>query len=276
MKLRLIFSFLILSSVMTSIWGQSRKHFYRKDNYYIGTSLGFGFTQPIIHERYNILEPTLQSAATDFDKKYEGLFQNIGGNYGLHFSFVYTRLFSVVCQPTFQTQRFSYMTNYSWSDSLSGGEVYKEFLHRQKISNLCIPIMGRLDFSSRKFSPFLQAGLSADIVYFGSKIIYSDAYIDGEVDRKSAGHSNVAEITQHLNRFNVSLLAGAGFVYYHEDFALSISGNIKYGMRPTINDSKRFEDFSGFAAPYLDVFDQVKLLNLDFLITAMVPLHKKW
>lgn len=276
MDLRSIFTVMTIVFVINHSFGQSRKHIYRKDRYYFGTSLGLGFTQPIVKERFNILEPTPQSANTDFDKKYGNLFQNGGGNYGLHISFSYTRLLSLICQPTFQTQRFSYMTNYHWSDSISGGEVYKEFLHRQKISKLCIPVIARMDFTTRQFSPFIQAGLSADILYFGSKIIYSDAYIDGEVDRKSAGHSSVAELTQHLNRFNVALVGGAGVSFYRENFALTLSGNLRYSLRPAFSDLRRFEDYTGFAAPYLDVFDKVNLLNLDFLVTASVPIHKKW
>jgi hypothetical protein len=228
---------------------QSRRHQYRKDRYFFGVTMGSGFTQPIVRERFSLMEVTPQSANEDFNKKYGNLFQHGGGIYGLHFSFAFTKLFSVVSQPCFQTQRYNYMNNYHWSDTITGGEVYKEFLHRQKISNIRIPILARMDFSARRWSPFIQAGLSADIAYFASKQIYTDNKVDRSVDRKS---------------------------YYREQFALSLSGNVRYGLRTTIDPLERYADYTGMAAEYLDVQDKFNLLNMDIMLTLMVPIHKKW
>ena len=111
--------------IAVQVEAQSRKHQYRKDRYFFGVTMGSGFTQPIIQERFSLLETTPQSANENFDKKYGNLFQHTGGIYGLHFSFAFTKLFSVVSQPCFQTQRYNYMNNYHWSDTITGGEVYK-------------------------------------------------------------------------------------------------------------------------------------------------------
>ena len=256
--------------------GQSRKHQYRKDRYFFGIQLGTGFMQPIIGERYSLLQATPESANKTYDKQYGHLFQNSGGIYGLHGSFAFTKLFSVLTQPCFQTQRYSYLTNYHWADTILGGELYKELLHRQKIANLRIPVLARMDFSARRFSPFVQAGLSLDIAYFASQIIYSDNYIDYQVDRKTANPSTLAEMTPHVNKVNVYAVGGAGCTYYREQFAVSLSGNIRYGLRSSINDQNRYADYTGFATEFLDVQDQFNLLNLDLMVTVMVPIHKKW
>ena len=122
---------ILMLLISVQVEAQSRKHQYRKDRYFFGVTMGSGFTQPIIQERFSLMETTPQSANENFDKKYGNLFQHGGGIYGLHFSFAFTKLFSVVSQPCFQTQRYNYMNNYHWSDTITGGEVYKEFLHRQ-------------------------------------------------------------------------------------------------------------------------------------------------
>ena len=262
--------------IAVQVEAQSRKHQYRKDRYFFGVTMGSGFTQPIIQERFSLLETTPQSANENFDKKYGNLFQHAGGIYGLHFSFAFTKLFSVVSQPCFQTQRYNYMNNYHWSDTITGGEVYKEFLHRQKINNIRIPILARMDFSARRWSPFIQAGLSADIAYFASKQIYTDNQVDRSVDRKTAVSSNVSEMTAHLNRFNVYAVGGAGISYYREQFAISLSGNVRYGIRTTIDPFERYSDYTGMASEYLDVQDKFNLLTMDIMLTLMVPIHKKW
>lgn len=257
-------------------FAQSKKHQYRKDRYFFGINLGAGFTQPIIDERFSLLEPTPQSASKDYEKQYGNLFQNGGGVYGLHASFAFTPQFSVLTQPCFQTQRYSYMNSYHWSDTIMGGEVYKEFLHRQKISSVRIPFLLRFDFSRLRFSPFVQTGLSMDIAYFASKQVFSDNYIDNDVDRKSATSSSVAEFTPHLNRFNVAVLGGGGISYYREHIAFSLSGTLSYNLRTSINEFNRYADYTGMATEYLDVQDKFNLLSLNILATVMVPLHKKW
>lgn len=273
------FRFFILTAFLLGsflVTAQSKKHQFRKDRYFFGVNMGTGFTQPVIRERFSLMETTPESANENFDKKYGNLFQNSGGIYGLHFSFAFTKLFSVVSQPCFQSQRYSYMNNYHWADTIMGGEIYKEFLHRQKINNIRIPIMARMDFSARRWSPFIQVGLSADIAYFASKQIFSDNYIDNKVDRKTAVSSNVSEFTQHLNRLNVYALGGGGLSYYREQFAMSLSANLRYGLRTTIDPLERYADYTGMAAEYLDVQDKFNLLNLDIMLTLMVPIHKKW
>lgn len=274
--MRFIMMVLVLFSFLVHTMAQSRKHQYRKDRYFFGVQFGTGFTQPIITERYSLLQATPESANTTYEKQYAHLFQQAGGIYGLHGSFAFTKLFSVITQPCFQTQRYNYLTSYHWADTILGGELYKEMLHRQKISNLRIPILARMDFSARRFSPYVQAGLSMDIAYFASQVIYADNYIDNEVDRKTASPSNIAEMTPHLNKVNVYVVGGAGVTYYREQFAISVSGNVRYGLRSSINDLNRYADYTGFATAYLDVQDQFNLLNLDLLVTVMVPIHKKW
>jgi hypothetical protein len=267
---------LVAIFVMQGVHAQSRKHQYRKDRYFFGINIGTGFTQPVVDERFSLLEPTPQSAKEDYDKQYGNLFQNGGGVYGLHASFAFTPQFSVITQPCFQTQRYSYMNSYHWSDTIMGGEVYKEFLHRQKISSVRIPVLLRFDFSRLRFSPFLQTGISADIAYFASKQVFSDNYIDKDVDRKTATSSSVAEFTPHLNRFNVAVLGGGGISYYREHLAFSLSGTLSYNLRTSINEFNRYADYTGMATEYLDVQDKFNLLSLNILATVMVPLHKKW
>ena len=269
----------LLGAILLSVqwaFGQSNRHQYRKDRYFFGINVGTTFTQPILRERFSLLQATPQSAQKDFDKHYSHLFSNVGGAYGLHGSFAFTPQFSVLTQPCFQTQRYSYMNSYHWSDTIMGGEVYKEFLHRQKISSIRIPILLRFDFTRLRFSPFVQTGISADIAYFASKQVFSDNYIDQKVDRKSATSSSVAEFTPHLNRFNVAVLGGAGIAYYREHFAVSLSGTLSYNLRTSINEFNRYADYTGMATEYLDVQDKFNLLSLNILATVMVPLHKKW
>jgi hypothetical protein len=83
-------------------------------------------------------------------------------------------------------------------------------------------------------------------------------------------------MTAHLNRFNVYVVGGAGISYYREQFAISLSGNIRYGLRTTIDPFERYSDYTGMASEYLDVQDKFNLLTMDIMLTLMVPIHKKW
>src|SRR5687767_11246381 len=110
---------------------------YRQKKMYVGLTGGINFGGVKVVEDYHVLVNTPQSsAAAGQEKKYASLGQNRGSQFGLYFSYSFTRKLSFVFEPSFQTTSFNYSTAYSWSDTVNGSDFNIEMMHQQKLSGV--------------------------------------------------------------------------------------------------------------------------------------------
>lgn len=245
---------------------------YRQQKMYVGLTGGINFGGAKVVEDYHVLVNTPQSSATGQDKKYESLGQNKGSQFGLYFSYSFTRKLSFVFEPSFQTTSFNYATAYSWSDTVNGSDFNMEMMHQQKLSGVNLPLLARYDFTFSQFSPYVQGGIFMNFGRHARKTIFYDHTIDNDVDKETADQTGEADLTKHLNKANFGLSAGAGFTYFANYFAISLESNFRYGFRSMVNDENRYADYTGFSVQYLDVMDQLKLFNLDIQLSIMFPI----
>jgi hypothetical protein len=145
-------------------------------------------------------------------------------------------------------------------------------MHQQKLSNINVPIFVRYDFTARQFSPFIQGGILMSFRNQARKMIYYDNLIDEKVDKKLADHTEEADLTQHINKFNFGLTAGMGITFFANYFAITLESNFRYGFNKVINDANRYADYTGFSVQYLDALDQLKMMNIDVQLSIMFPL----
>ena len=266
----------LLSVFLLSYSGmaQTRYTVHRKNRIYLGITGGMNFSSAHVVKDYNLLMITPQSSATntEAEKDYQPLFQNKGSHYGLYFSFSFKNNMAIVFQPSYQTSTFNYRTAYSWSDTVNGADFALEMMHQQKLSGVNLPLLFRWDFTMSQFSPYIQGGIYANFRHQAKKTIFYDYTIDEEVDKKIADKTGEADLTQHINKGNFGLSAGIGFTYFANYFAISLESNFRYGFRQIVNDQNRYADYTGFSVQYLDVMDQLKLMNLDIQLTVMFPI----
>jgi len=245
---------------------------YRQQKMYVGLTGGINFGGAKVVEDYHVLVNTPQSSTTGQEKKYESLGQNKGSQFGLYFSYSFTRKLSFVFEPSFQTTSFNYATAYSWSDTVNGSDFNMEMMHQQKLSGVNLPLLARYDFTFSQFSPYVQGGIFMNFGRHARKTIFYDHTIDNDVDKETADQTGEADLTKHLNKANFGLSAGAGFTYFANYFAISLESNFRYGFRSMVNDENRYADYTGFSVQYLDVMDQLKLFNLDIQLSIMFPI----
>ncbi|MDF3028905.1 MAG: hypothetical protein K0S23_3212 [Fluviicola sp.] len=255
---------------------QTKYTVHRKNRMYLGISGGMNFSAAHVVKDYSMLVPTPQSAAygddSEKEKDYQGLFKNKGSQFGLYFSYSFKKNLSIVFQPAYQTSSFNYLTAYAWSDTVNASDFSMEMMHQQKLSGVNLPISVRWDFTVSQFSPYIQGGIYANFRHQARKTIFYDYTIDGDVDKKTADQTGETELTEHINKANFGLSAGLGLTYFSNYFAISLESNFRYGFRSIVNDENRYADYTGLSVQYLDVMDQLKLMNLDIQLTIMFPI----
>jgi hypothetical protein len=264
--------FILVLSFSQYLQAQKKYAVYRQKKMYVGFTGGINFGGAKVVKDYHVLVNTPQSSATDPKKKYASLGQNKGSQFGVYFSYSFTRKLSFVFEPSFQTTSFNYSTAYSWSDTVNGSDFNIEMMHEQKLSGVNLPLLARYDFTYSQFSPYVQGGIFMSFGHHARKTIFYDNTIDDEVDKKTTDQTGEADLTRHMNKGNFGLSAGAGFTYFANYFAISLESNFRYGFRSMVNDRNRYADYTGFSVEYLDALDQLKLYNLDIQLSIIFPI----
>jgi len=267
---------LLLLILLFSLNGMGQKKYtvHRQNKIYLGLLGGMNFSSTHVVKDYNLLVTTPQSVSVyaDMEKKYQPLFKNKGAQFGLYLSYSFSKNISLVFEPSYQTNSFNYRTAYTFSDTVNSSDFEIEMMHEQKLSGVNLPLLVRWDFTVSQFSPYVQAGIFTNFKHQAKKTIFYDYTIDGEVDKKKADQTGEADLTEHINKANFGLSAGVGFTYFANYFAVSLESNFQYGFRSMVNDKNRYADYTGFSVQYLDVLDQLKLMNLNFQLTVMFPI----
>lgn len=246
---------------------------HKKNISYIGFSAGFNFSLPKVKEHYSILSAEGSSENEDFQKDYDKFGKNKGVQFGINYSYNFTNSLAIIAGFGYQTLGFNYFTNYSWVDSVEQQSLDREMHHLQKVSYFSFPIMMRWDMVKGQFMPYLQGGIFMDFRQQGKKEIIYDNTIDEEETENQTSSSGIAPLTDHIRKFNMGLSGGIGLNYYLKRVTFGIEANFRYGFLKIINDENRYADFTGFALPYLDVMDQLKLSNLNFQFSISVPIN---
>ncbi|MNK02308.1 hypothetical protein D3C87_201290 [compost metagenome] len=266
--------FLLLIVFLSVYTGQAQTKYtvHRKNKAYIGLFGGMNFSRTPVVQNYSLLVHTPQSNGGEKEKEYEPLFRNKGSQFGLYFSYNVTKKLSIVFEPSYQNSSFNYLTSYSWADSVNSSNFAMEMLHQQEMSGVNLPVLARYDFTVSQFSPYVQAGIFANFRHHARKTIFYDYSIDEDVDKKTSDRSGETDLTQHINKGNFGLIAGAGVTYFANYFAISLESNFSYGFRSFVSDKNRYADHTGLSTEYLDVLDQLKFMNLNFQLSIIFPI----
>ncbi|PKR80495.1 hypothetical protein CW751_08955 [Brumimicrobium salinarum] len=236
---------------------------------YIAVHGGFNFSIPHVSDRYAILSPQSEEMEKDYGK----LGKNTGAQFGIRYSYNFTNALAINAGIGYQSFGFKYRTDYSWNDTIAQQNLTKEMHHEQKVSYFSIPVMVRWDFSRQQFMPYAQAGISFDFRHQSKKSIHQDQIIDEKITESQFSSLETADMTEHIRKFNMGIMAGIGIEYYTKFFTFGVESNFKYGFFKLVNDENRYADMTGFAMKYLDVLDQLKLSNWNVQFTLAIPIN---
>lgn len=245
---------------------------HRKDRVFLGLYGGVNYSIPKVTEKHNVLTSISQSDDNLSEKEYGKLFQNGSHQFGMYFLYSMTRRFSLVIQPAYYTYGFKYKTAYSWSDTVESMNFEREMHHNQKLSYFTLPVLVRWDMTMKQVSPYLQLGVYADFRHRANKSVSYDSTIDGELNEEPLNATADVTATDHINKFDVGLVGGAGISYFSKYFVVGLESNFRYGFLPLVNKRNRYSDLTGFTAQYFDVFDQLLMRDLNFQIKFLFPI----
>lgn len=263
---------LLVSMISQYSYGQKYTVYKKKKSYFELTG-GFNFSLPKVTDHYSILSSAGGSKDEDSHKKYDKFGKNFGGQFGVRYSYSFTNSISLLAGFGYQSLRFKYFTDYSWTDTLGNQDFNREMHHIQKISYFTLPIMARWDMANGQLIPYVQGGIFMDFRHQAKKIINYDNTIDGEETENEISSSQMASLTDHIRKFNMGLTAGVGVNYHTKHLTFGVESNFRYGFFKIIKDENRYADFTGFALPYLDVMDQLKLSNLNIQFSVSIPIN---
>jgi hypothetical protein len=206
------------------------------------------------------------------EKDYGKAGKNKGVQFGFRVSYNFTNVLSALTGFGYETVGFNYRTQYSWADTTTNENFNRELFHEQKVSYFSVPLLARYDFSEGQFKPYAQAGFVFNFRQQATKVIHYDNVIDEEQTENQTTSSGLVSITDNTRKFNLGLMAGAGVLYHTKYVTFGVETNFRLGFSPIIEDQTRYADVNGFALKYLDVFDQLKLNNLNVQFSLSVPI----
>jgi hypothetical protein len=269
MKLTSKLSAVLLLSLLSQIsWGQFTVE--KKRRSYVGLTAGINYSFPTVTDHYSVLT-SLTNTEND-EKQYGKFSENMGVQFGIHYSYNFTNTISIVTGLGYRSEAFNYSTQYAWTDTMQSENFEREMHHFQKISYFTMPIMGKWDMTEGKFKPYVQAGIFMNYLHQANKEIRYDNVIDGEETSNQTTSTGAVSISDNIRKFNVGLMGGAGISYYFNSVTIGLEANYRYGFLKVVDDENRYADNNGFALKYLDVLDQLTLSSMNVELTVSAPI----
>ncbi|MGJ8661435.1 MAG: outer membrane beta-barrel protein, partial [Bacteroidota bacterium] len=273
MSLKTKLPVILLFSLLAQFTFGQKYTVHNKKVSYFGLTGGINFSIPKITDNYSVLSSPGSSIDGGFDKKYENLFSNRGAQFSARYSYYLTNSLSIVTGFGYQSYGFKYFTDYAWTDTIGNQVFSREMHHLQKISYLTVPIIAKWDITKGQLKPFVQGGLYLEFRHQAKKVIYYDNTIDGEETENQLSSSPMVSIKDYTRKFNMGLTGGVGVDYHTKYVTFGLESNFSYGFYKIMNDENRYSDLNGFALQYLDVLDQMRLINLNVQLSVSIPIY---
>ena len=241
----------------------------------VGFKGGITFTQPLVLQKYNIVDPIDNAIAQSGTKAYNSLFQNIGYQYAFTALYKLTKAIDIRIEPTIANYVYKYRADYSWTGTGANTDrVNMSIDHRQSLNYLEIPVTLRYLYGSGRMRPFIQGGLFYGYLLNAIKSskkeeTYTNA--SGTATLNSSRETGDATPVYVKSRFGFN--AGAGVDYDLSAVHLTLDINLNYGVNQVVNEAGRYS-VQQFSGGLYDVQDNLRLLVPSVNIGIIFPLKK--
>lgn len=242
----------------------------------VGFKGGLTFTQPLILQKYNVINPIDNANLQSGIKKYNPLIQNIGYQYAFTALYKLSKSLDVRIEPAIANYVYKYRANYAWTGTGSNTDrIDMSVYHRQSLNYIEIPITIRYLYGAGKVKPFLQGGL-----FYGFLLNAIKSSKKEETFTNDAGTSTLnsgketgdASPVYIKSRFGFN--AGGGIDYDLSAVHLTIDINLNVGINQVINEAGRYS-VQQFSGGLYDVQDNLRLLVPSINIGIIFPLKKQ-
>jgi len=241
----------------------------------VGFKGGLTFTQPIVLEKFNVVNQIDNTIAQPGTKAYNPLYQNIGYQYAFTALYKLTKALDIRIEPAIANYVYKYRADYSWTGTGANSDrVDMSIYHRQSLNYLEIPVTLRYLYGSGKMKPFIQGGLFYGFLLNAIKSAkqeetYTNA--SGTATLNSSRETGDATPVYVKSRFGFN--AGAGVDYDLSAVHLTLDLNLNFGINQVINEAGRYS-VQQFSGGLYDVQDNLRLLIPSINLGIIFPLKK--
>ena len=137
--------------------------------WWLGFKAGPNLSGAVVQTPYAVITPVNYDEHT-ISKNYNN-YHAVGSQVSFELTFN-LRAISISLQPTYRTNRFSYHNGYEWTDMESpDNRLVLDYDQEQKTSYLDWPVIVKYEFSVRKITPYIQAGLYSSMLLDATKSV---------------------------------------------------------------------------------------------------------
>jgi len=242
---------------------------FLEKQWWLGFKAGANLTDVVPDTRYTIITPTNYNA-TRTEKSYDS-YNKTGSQVSLEVTF-YFKGFSFSFQPTYRHSRFTYHSDYRWTNPENAAERLElTFNQEQQIDYADLPLLVKYEFTGNKLRPYVQAG-----AFYGLLIDATKSVKVSGVDYASGGTNafeNEAVIVGAKDLFENygGWLAGAGVNYNLGNVRLVFDVAYRQGMSNMANVNNRFgnDRLNGIG----DAQDDLTMRNITVSAGVLFPLR---
>ncbi len=251
-----------------------KKSFDRSKQLIVGVKGGVNFTHPMVLQSHSVFSPTGSSSNGFAPKTYEPIMKNRGFQGGLFLLYRFTNRISAGIEGLFFQYKYTYSNLYTWADSEEGSTFTLEQNHSNRLHYFEIPALVRYDINIRKFTPYIQGGVYTGFLQSGIAQTRS-TQSSGQVFPSSPTLNPPTETNDRFTKVSFGVIGGAGVSYFAGKVMLSLGGNVRYGILPPTGNLYRYNDQASTSTAYLNVPDNINLLNMELYISIGVPIGLK-
>ena len=277
-QLFLLFIFLSLqvyaqrSARRTGSFNQANRmaNAFLQKQWWLGFKAGPDLSKVVVDKTYHIVSPTNYDEK-EISKNYRN-FRSIGSQVAFEVTFAFRRI-SLSFQPTYRTNRFSYVNQYEWTDvETPDNRLQLNYDQEQKIGYLDWPLVGKYEFQAGKMRPYAQFGIYSSMRLDATKSVR----VTG-IDYASGGTNNFSNepiiigASDLFAKYHWGLLAGAGVYYPIGNVQINLDFSWRTGMSNIASTQNRYgsDRLSGVG----DNLDDMKLQSLALSVGCLFPLR---
>lgn len=247
----------------------------KDSKFMVGVKGGLTFIQPLVLQKFNVINPLDNTISQSGIKTYKPFYQNIGYQYAFTALYKLSNSLDIRLEPNFTTYVYKYQAEYSWISTGSDGErIDMNLKHKQSLNYLEIPLTLRYLYGSGTARPFIQGGLFYGFLLNAIKTsekteTYSNA--TGSSSLNSEVQTGDARPLYVKSRYGFN--AGIGIDYDLSAVHLTFDINLNFGINQVTNEAGRYSN-QQYTSGLYDIQDNIRLIIPSFNIGILFPLNK--
>lgn len=238
----------------------------------IGFYGGINFSQPKSLNSFGVSN-NLSSMVNAYEKQYDGMFDNIGNQFGFAMFYPAFGNLHVGLLPSYSSYKYAYKNNISWDES-GVTTLNSTTNHTQKLRYFEIPIVARYYIGTASFKPYVEGIFTYGMLHTADKKANSKyEQFDGATSSIIQNTTLSADYSNSYINSKISLGLGAGVSYDFNQLILMLGASYDFNLNNIASEKNRYSNDLFVGSTY-DVQDNLNLHALKVNISVIFPINK--